>query len=102
MLTLVSKFRLKTLKKGYKRFGKGLVIKDAKGNKLASFPDVSFKGPKLFLVSHEDPLKSLDRLTRSFIRTVKVMKSECNVCGSNDDLKMHHVQHLKKNDSKNT
>jgi hypothetical protein len=38
MLTLVSKYKLGTLKKGFKKFGKNIEIKDKEGKVLASFP----------------------------------------------------------------
>ena len=96
MLTLVSKYKLKTLKKGFRRFGKSIEIRDEKGNIVAKFPDVSLKVQKKFHVSQEDPLKRLDRLTRGYFRTIKTMKSECLICGSKDDLQLHHVRHIRK------
>jgi len=72
MLTLVSKYKLGTLRKGFERFGKNIEIKNEKGDILASFPDVAFAAPpwgaqggrpKKFRVTYEDPIKRLDRMS---------------------------------------
>jgi hypothetical protein len=65
MLTLVSKYKLKTLKKGFERYGKNIEIRSEKGEILASFPDVTFTAPKKFHVTYEDPIKRLDRMSRA-------------------------------------
>lgn len=100
MLTLVSKHKLGTLKRGFKKFGKGIVIRDKEGKILASFPDVSFVAPKKFYITHEDPIKRLDRMTRAYFRTAKIMDSECTICGATENLEMHHVKHIRKTTDK--
>ena len=96
MLTLVSKFKLGTLKKGFKKFGKNIEIKDKDGKILTSFPDVPFKAPKKFHITCEDPIKRLDRMSRAFFRTSQIMSSECLICGAKENLEMHHVKHIRK------
>lgn len=70
MLTLVSKYKLKTVKKGFERFGKNIEIKNEKGDTLASFPDAAFAAPKRFHVTYEDPIKRLDRMSRAFFQDI--------------------------------
>jgi len=100
LLTLVSKYKLGTMKKGFKKFGKELQIKDKNGKILASFPDVSYVASKKFYITHEDPIKRLDRLTRVFFRTASNMSSECLICGTTENLEMHHVKHIRKTTEK--
>jgi 5-methylcytosine-specific restriction endonuclease McrA len=96
MLTLVAKYKLGTLKKGFKKFGKNLEIKDKDGKILASFPDESFVASKKFYTSYVDPISNLDKLTRAFFRTAARLNSQCFVCGSTTNLEMHHVKHIRK------
>lgn len=96
MLTLVSKYKFGTLKKGFRKFGKNIEIKDKDGKILASFPNVSYVAPKKFYITYEDPVKRLDRMTRAFFRTTQIMNSECLICGSKENLEMHHVKHIRK------
>lgn len=97
MLTLVAKYKLGTLKKGFKKFGKNLEIKDKDGKIIASFPDESYVAPKKFYVSPlYDPINNLDKLTRAFFRTSALLDSECFVCGVTENLEMHHVRHIRK------
>jgi group II intron reverse transcriptase/maturase len=95
LLTLVSKYKLGTMKKGYKKFGKDLIIKE--GEKiLASFPNVSLVRKKTFSVGLANPVLRLEQLANAFFKTRAKLASACYVCDSEDDLQMHHVKHIRK------
>jgi hypothetical protein len=99
LLTLVSKHKLGTMKKGYKKFGKNLTIKN--GDKvMATFPDESFANRKKFNISRSNPIFRLEQMANAFFRTRAKLASACYVCDSEVGLEMHHVKHIRKTSEK--
>lgn len=96
-LTLASKHKLVTKKQAFKKYGKNLTIIVA--NKIvAFFPDVSLAKPKKFhntKISSINPLARIEKLAKATIRSRAVLESNCTICGSNENIEMHHVRKLR-------
>lgn len=99
-LTLARKFRLKTMKKVFRKFGKNLscIVKLNKEEKRV----IKLNIPEDFKKKHivnigkgvKDPFKNLEsnwnqKFTKSNIFQV------CLICGSDDKVEMHHVRKIK-------
>jgi group II intron reverse transcriptase/maturase len=99
LLTLVSKHKLGTMKKGFKRYGKDLTIQED-DKVLATFPDFSTKRTTKFSINYSHPLARLERMANAYFRTRARMDSFCYVCDSTENLEMHHVKHIRKTTEK--
>ena len=98
VLTLASKLKLKTAKKVFTKFGKDINIRDKDNNIIASFPDVSLAKPKKFYITKiEDinPMLRLEKLSTATFRSKSVLSSPCTICGSSENIEMHHVRKLR-------
>ena len=97
VLTLASKMKLKTKKKVFKKYGKDLEILNDKGKIIASYPTVSYKRPRKFRDSvkrfEEDFIEKIDTRVN---RGRKDLKGPCVVCGSSENIEIHHVRSLRK------
>lgn len=103
VLTLASKLRLKTKRKVLKKFGKYLKITDPlnKDKILAYFP--KWGKPILEPKSWMDttlPINLIDKLAKIVHRTRDMFNEPCKVCGSKENIEIHHIRHLRKNKSK--
>jgi hypothetical protein len=101
-LTFASKLSLRTLKKVFSKFGYDLSVKEmvkGKSEEVAIFKDETLTGikPKFNLnIKDYDPLSILDLYSKTFPRTKTPFEGECYVCGSKDNLEVHHLKHLSK------
>jgi hypothetical protein len=98
ILTLASKLKLITAKKVFKKFGINIAIKDEKGKILTSFPDVKLAKPKTFHIKSAldtNPLARLEKLANATFRSKAVLDKPCTVCGSTENIEMHHVRKLR-------
>lgn len=95
VLTLASKLKLKTKSKVFKRFGKDLTIKDNNDKVLAMMPNPSLANKLTFNVNMTNPFVRLEKLGRASFRTRDVLNNPCTVCGTFDDVEMHHVRAIK-------
>jgi hypothetical protein len=96
-LTLASKLRLKTLKKTFSKYGKNLTIKDEDGKVIASYPTPSYKRPKKNLREvNAEPGELIDQLARRVNKGTLDLKGPCIICGSNTNIEIHHVKHIRK------
>jgi hypothetical protein len=97
-LTLASKFKLRTLRKTYKKYGYDLQI--TVDNKILKFDSSKFpKSASGFNMSiNYNPFAQLRKLMLSIPRTRSLLgeESSCTVCGSLDKLEVHHVKHIRK------
>lgn len=86
---LAAKFKLKTQRAVYVKFGKGL--KTEKGKSLIIRSDWK-KNTMDFKINPRTDLPALyiNRLTKSNLLKI------CAICGSIDKIEMHHVKHIKK------
>lgn len=101
-LTFASKLRLKTLKGVYSKFGYDLkvceTVKD-KSKIVAEFKDETLTGIKRgfnLQITDYDPLSIIDLASKCYPRTRLLFEGECKVCGSKEDLEVHHIKHLRK------
>ena len=98
MLTLASKLKLKTAKKVFAKFGKDIVIRDNYNNIIASFPNVPLAKPKKFLtakIANINPMARLEKLSKDTFRSKSVLSSACTICGTYQEIEIHHVRKLK-------
>lgn len=95
VLTLASKLKLKTKKKVFKRFGKDLTIMNNEGKVLATMPNPSLSNKLTFNVNTSNPFVRLEKLGRASFRSRDVLNSPCTICGTFDDVEMHHVRGIK-------
>ena len=96
-LTISSKMKLKTMRGAFKRYGKNLEIKGGK-DKSILYPNISYKRPRRVLARPDDNLPFeiyFERLAYRHQRHVRNLKGPCIVCGSSDNIEVHHVRALK-------
>lgn len=101
-LTFASKLKLRTIKKVFSKFGYNLEVTEViKGESkvVARFEDKELtkikSGFRLDQVGY-DPLSMIDLAAKAFPRSRKLFEGECKVCGSKNNLEVHHVKHLRK------
>jgi nicotine oxidoreductase len=106
-LTFASKLRLKTLKGVYSKYGYDLkvseLVKD-KNQVVAEFKDETLTGIKKGLnleITDYDPFSIIELASRSYPRTRLLFEDECKVCDSKEDLEVHHLKHLRKQNQEN-
>lgn len=92
--TLARKFRLKSRAGAFQKFGKDLRVKISKGKEVKTYqlaiPD-SFRGVQDLQRNHK-------RLTvlNFRLQSQSTLDEVCAICGSNREVEMHHVKHLRK------
>ena len=97
VLTIASKMKFKTKKKVFKKYGKDLKILNDKGKIITNYPTISYKRPRKIP-------NSVKRFEKDFIEKIdtrvnrgrKDLKGPCVVCGSSENIEVHHVRSLKK------
>lgn len=101
-LTFASKLRLYTMKGTFRKFGYNLKIIDKTKEPfkvLADFKDEYLtsikKGFNLSMESF-DPFSVIEFAAKAMPRVRKLFEDKCKVCGSKDNLEVHHVKHLRK------
>jgi nicotine oxidoreductase len=106
-LTFASKLRLKTLKGVYSKYGYDLKVSELVKNKnqvVAEFKDETLTSIKKgFNLEINDyvPISILNLASRSYPRTRILFEGECTVCASKEDLEVHHLKHLRKQNQVN-
>lgn len=101
-LTFASKLRLRTVKRVFAKYGYNLEISETVNEKskiVAQFEDRSLTNIKPgFRLNNTayDPLSMIEFAAKTFPRSRKMFDGECKVCGSQDNLEVHHVKHLRK------
>lgn len=101
VLTLASKLRLKTKRKVIKKFGKNLQIKNEAGKILTYFPN--WGKPVLTRKTWMDsisPINLIEKLSKFTYRTKDLFNEPCKMCGSLENVEMHHIRHLRKDKNK--
>lgn len=103
-LTLCSKLRLRTLKKTYKKFGKNLKVKKYGDSDMwVDYPNFAANKVKRKVIDANfvrDPQDLINSLTNRTVRGRKDLESVCSVCGSTENIHIHHIKALRKNRSK--
>ena len=92
--------KLKTLKKVFNKYGRDISIRDGKGVVITQYktPEGYYKRPTKFLEPPHINSETLVRtLTYRIGRGRKILNSCCNICGSANNIEIHHVKHLRKN-----
>lgn len=99
-LTIASKMKLTTLRRVFNKYGKNLNIKDESGKITTSYPTVDYRRPKTFTIDPTLDFFSLeayiDPSDRQVQRGRKDLKGPCVLCGSNQDVEIHHVRKFSK------
>lgn len=97
VLTFASKLKLGTKHRVLNKFGPSLAIRDQSGKVIAAFDPSTF--PKVapgFRGVTYNPEAYTERISRISPRSLQVVEKYCRICGSTDNLEMHHVKHLRK------
>lgn len=108
VLTIARKYKLKTMRGAFKKFGTKFTCYkiDNKGNKVI---DLDFDKRYFENIEHIKEHKQISRLFVDILnpdqimnkfkymlpRSNKLFKSPCQICGSNINVEIHHVKHLK-------
>jgi len=99
-LTIASKMKLTTLRRVFNKYGKNLNIKDESGKIVTNYPTVDYRRPKKFTIAPILDYSSLEAYIDQYDRRVqrgrKDLKGPCVLCGSNQDIEIHHVRKLSK------
>jgi group II intron reverse transcriptase/maturase len=99
-LTIASKMKLKTLRRVFNKYGKNLNIKDESGKIITNYPTVDYRRPRKFFITPILDYSSLelyiDKYDSRVQRGRKDLKGPCTLCGSNQEIEIHHVRKLSK------
>lgn len=101
-LTFASKLRIRTLKKVYSKFGYNLNILETVNNQeklVAEFKDTTLTGIKPgfnFGIKEYNPLSTIDLASVLTPHSKAIFEDECKLCGSKEDLEVHHLNPLRK------
>jgi group II intron reverse transcriptase/maturase len=97
-LTLANKFKLRTLRKTFRKYGYDLQV--TVDNKKLKFDENIFpkSAPGFRMDINYNPFAQLRKLLLIIPRTRSLLKKEssCAVCGSLEKLEVHHVRHIRK------
>ena len=89
--------KLKTMRGTFKRYGKNLKIKVR--DKSISYPNILFKRPYKSIDDRPNDNLSFEEYFESLVyrhkRHVGNLIGPCTVCGSPDNIEVHHVRALK-------
>lgn len=94
-LTICSKIKLRTLRGGFKKYGKNLTI--LQNGKKIDYPSITYKRPNIkYEVRKAQNVESLvDGLINRYSRHVGNLKGPCVICGSEQNIEVHHIRALK-------
>jgi len=99
-LTIASKMKLNTLKRVFNRYGRSINIKDESGKIITNYPTVDYRRPKTFTIAPIVDYSSLeayiDKYDRRVQRGRKDLHGPCILCGSIQDIEIHHIRKLSK------
>lgn len=96
VLTIASKMKLKTKKKVFKKYGKDLKILNDKGKIITSYPTLSYKKPRKTINLKRFEEDFIEKIDTRVNRGRKDLKGPCVVCGSSENIEVHHVRSLRK------
>jgi group II intron reverse transcriptase/maturase len=99
VLTIASKMRLKTMRKVFRKYNKDLSVKGDNG-KITRYPTPSYKRPKYVsnIIQRFDE-DFIEKLHYRMNRGRKDLDGICFICGTTENIEIHHVQALRKNGS---
>jgi group II intron reverse transcriptase/maturase len=104
-LTIASKMKLTTLRRVFNKYGKNLNIKDESGKVITNYPTVDYRRPQKFTMVPIFDYSSLEAYIDQYDSRVqrgrKDLKGPCLLCGSNQEIEIHHVRKLSKSKRKN-
>lgn len=95
-LTISSKMKLRTMRRAFKRYGKNLEVKVR--DKSIFYPNISFKRPRKLMARLENNFSFenyFENLVYRHKKHVGNLKGPCIVCGSPDEIEVHHIRALK-------
>lgn len=100
-LTIASKMKLTTLRRVFNKYGKNLNIKNESGKVINSYPAaVDYRRSKGFTMAPILDYSSLESYVDQYDKRVqrgrKDLKGSCVLCGSNQEIEIHHVRKLSK------
>lgn len=94
VLTIASKMRLKTMKGVFRKYGKNLRVKSAKG--FVEYPSPSYKRPSKLPKTMAYDERFVDKLHARLPRGRSDLSGPCFACGSTTNIEVHHVRALRK------
>jgi hypothetical protein len=97
-LTLARKYKLKSLAKTFKRFGRDLKFENEKGKEYKIFrPDNlrMLSENKRFRVNENTNIDQLLSQSWSNSLTLTQFDEPCVICGTLDNIKIHHIRSVK-------
>ncbi|KAJ3392363.1 hypothetical protein HDU92_008494, partial [Lobulomyces angularis] len=94
-LTICSKMKLNTLRKTFKKYGPDLTV-ETKDKKKISFPKYDeFKSKHILKLNYNyDPASIIDLFSKKTYRTITMTNAICSICGSNEQVEMHHINKI--------
>ena len=98
VLTFASKLKLKTKAKVITKYGTKLKVESKvrkSGNiefDINTFPRTA----KGFMTMNYDPLSIIESYRKRSYRTNQTLQGPCKICGSDKDIEIHHMKHLRK------
>ena len=99
-LTIASKMKLNTLQRVFNKYGKNLNIKNEAGEIITNYPTVDYRRPKKFTIAPILDYSSLETYIDQYDNRVqrgrKDLKGPCILCGSNQNIEIHHLRKLSK------
>jgi len=105
-LTIASKMKLNTLRRVFNKYGKNLNIKNESGKIVASYPTISYRRPRKFIMAPVSNYISLGAYIDQYDRRIQSgrrgLKGSCVLCGSNEKIEIHYVQKLSEIRCKNS
>jgi group II intron reverse transcriptase/maturase len=97
-LTLAKKFKLKTLAKIFRKFGRDLTYTNEKGKKFTLYRPNNLRIldiNKRFNAKVSPNIDSILNKTWSNSMTQSQFDEVCAVCGTSDNIEMHHIRYVK-------
>lgn len=100
-----AKLKLKTRAKVYKIHGRGLNLNFKYEGKILYLGYKNFREIPKSVMFYSEPITELkdtfDILKWNTVRGIDLFKEPCKVCGSHENIEMHHVKNLKDNKTGN-
>lgn len=99
MLTFASKMRLKTMKKVFLKYGDLLEVKKSIGEGSVKLIDPSFAKRKVNRIKKKiywSPFRLVDIVTIRMKRSNLLFNEKCVLCGSSENVEVHHINPIKK------
>lgn len=96
VLTIASKMKLTTMRRVFRKYGKNLSIRRENGS-FITYPAPSYAKPHKSLTIEYYRENFIDDLTSRLNRGRRDLNGVCTICGVTENIEIHHVKALRKN-----